>query len=592
MISKDIKADLISLAVNGDFVARKAVEILGEKIDSLPFDGAYFKALEKEAWSVAGEALILFGCFSILGLGVASNEKKVYKSLQKARAQGDMNASYLLAACAYYGYGVAKSHQKILEYAEEAISAAVPDAGAFLALAALEPPFANLERAFALASKAAEAENPYAMFLLFKIFRETGRDDLIDAERALAYLRRAVELDFPLAVLALADLARAGEIIPVDNNLALKLYSRALKFKGLASEANLKLGQMAMNGEGVPKNADLATSYFKRSHHAGNNEASFFLGKMAYDDPLTSRRGALMSIKMILRAAERGCDAAQTFIGNALVNDENISKRHKLYYAIAKADPDAEGDPEAIFRLGAIYEIGEGLTRSEENSFYYYEKAAALGSARANYHLSSKYLNGTWTPKNAELFLSALTKAAEAGLGAARFSLGLAYLRSLKDIPLDAALAQKWLEKGVESGYPSAFGYLGFFVLMGLFGEKDYKKAVGILRRGLALEDSHSYACLGYLLLAGKGVERNEEKGLNYLAHSIDERSELGVYFYAQALADGKHFPKSLPKALEALDKGDVEVPIFAKELRARVVLEMEEEIRALIVEGARTEKP
>lgn len=66
-----------------------------------------------------------------------------------------------------------------------------------------------------------------------------------------------------------------------------------------------------------------------------------------------------------------------------------------IYATLAEA-----GDTEAMVRLGALYQKGEGVTRDLRRAVGYFTQAAAVGNAQAQFSLGNLYLLGEGVPQD------------------------------------------------------------------------------------------------------------------------------------------------------------------------------------------------
>ena len=86
-----------------------------------------------------------------------------------------------------------------------------------------------------------------------------------------------------------------------------------------------------------------------------------------------------------------------------------------FWYKLA-ADADL---PEAEFNVAAMYDSGRGVAQSSASAALWYAKAAAHGHHRAEYALGLLYADGDGVPRNPEAAAAWLHKAAQGGLPAA-----------------------------------------------------------------------------------------------------------------------------------------------------------------------------
>src|ERR1044071_6792135 len=85
------------------------------------------------------------------------------------------------------------------------------------------------------------------------------------------------------------------------------------------------------------------------------------------------------------------------------------------------------GNIEAQYNLGWLYEEGEGTEKNLEVAFHWYQKAAENGNINAQYNLGYLYERGEGTEKNLEKAFYWYQKAAENGNLNAQYNLGYLY---------------------------------------------------------------------------------------------------------------------------------------------------------------------
>jgi len=117
-----------------------------------------------------------------------------------------------------------------------------------------------------------------------------------------------------------------------------------------------------------------------------------------------------------------------------------------------------EGNVEAMFRLGVIYNNGEGVIKDDKEAFKWYRKAAELGHARAMTNLGYMYANGKGVIKDDQEAVKWYRKAAELGHAGAMFNLGLMYSKG-KVVNQDAVEAYAWINVAAAKGQKKAAEY-------------------------------------------------------------------------------------------------------------------------------------
>jgi len=112
-----------------------------------------------------------------------------------------------------------------------------------------------------------------------------------------------------------------------------------------------------------------------------------------------------------------------------------------------------QGDPEAQFSLGLIYDTGREDKRDPERAVYWYSKAAKAGIAGACLYLGMKYEFGTGVQQNRTQAQYWYKQAALKGWPQAAFLLGTLYLHSPQPDPVQGCA---WLQIARDSGFPGA----------------------------------------------------------------------------------------------------------------------------------------
>ncbi len=135
------------------------------------------------------------------------------------------------------------------------------------------------------------------------------------------------------------------------------------------------------------------------------------------------------------------------------------------YEALSKKDyvtaaneyrPLAErGDPEAQYRIGRMYEFGNGYPQDKAQGIAWIRKAAAQGHADAEQELGVIYATGDGVKQDNAQAVVWFRKAAEHGEATAQYNLGLLYARG-QGVAKDYAQAFDWWRKSAAQGNADA----------------------------------------------------------------------------------------------------------------------------------------
>jgi uncharacterized protein len=110
----------------------------------------------------------------------------------------------------------------------------------------------------------------------------------------------------------------------------------------------------------------------------------------------------------------------------------------KLWHLLAE-----NGDADAQFHLGVMYESGQGVLRNDADAIKWYRQAAEQDDAVAQFNLGIMYANGG-APNYAEA-APWYRLAANHGLAGAQFNLGMMYVEG-QGVPRDDVQAYMWLD--------------------------------------------------------------------------------------------------------------------------------------------------
>ena len=110
-----------------------------------------------------------------------------------------------------------------------------------------------------------------------------------------------------------------------------------------------------------------------------------------------------------------------------------------------------QGDADAQYKLGEMYEEGNGVPKNGEKAAEWYGNAADQGHALAQAALGALYLQGIAVPKDEAKGFEWVQKSAVQGYGIAQFALGLAYANG-RGVPQNFILAYSWFNLAAESG--------------------------------------------------------------------------------------------------------------------------------------------
>ena len=152
-----------------------------------------------------------------------------------------------------------------------------------------------------------------------------------------------------------------------------------------------------------------------------------------------------------------------------------------------------QGDSQAQFRVGNMYDFGVGVEKNYKEAVKWYRKSAEQGDAQAQCNLAIMYDSGKGVrPDSIEAF-KWYWKAAEQGVSQAQFNLGA------------------WYERA-----------------------QDYDMAFILYKRAAEQGDRQAQYNVGHMYYYGKGVEKNEKEAVKW----YKKAAEHGLNYAEKALKD------------------------------------------------------
>lgn len=170
-----------------------------------------------------------------------------------------------------------------------------------------------------------------------------------------------------------------------DYATALRLL-RPLAEQGNAN-AQYNLGNMYMDGLGVPQNDAEAVKWFRRAADQGFVDAQSNLGAM-YIDGKGVRQNHAEALRWLRLAADQGDAEAQSNLGNMYIKgaavQQSIEEAMKWYRRAAD-----QGRAIAQFNVGFGYASGQGVPQDDVSAHMWFNLSAAQGSHDAAKNLDT-----------------------------------------------------------------------------------------------------------------------------------------------------------------------------------------------------------
>ena len=191
---------------------------------------------------------------------------------------------------------------------------------------------------------------------------------------------------------------------------------------------------------------------------------------------------------------------------------KDYAKALKYYQYAAE-----NNDSQAQFSLGAMYDMGNGVTQNYAEAMKWYLKAANQGHVSAQNNIGVMYEKGQGVKKDCSEANKWYLKAAEQGYTPAQTILGL-NLYGGNGITQNYTEAFKWLLKAANSGGASAQYNVAGMYFIGQGVKQDYSEALKWYTKASDQGDTDALYCLGLMYAYGNGMKsQNIAEALNCL---------------------------------------------------------------------------
>ncbi len=181
-----------------------------------------------------------------------------------------------------------------------------------------------------------------------------------------------------------------------------------------------------------------------------------------------------------------------------------------------------QGDADAQFKLGWMYEAGQEVAQNDSTAVEWYSKAAEQGSADAQFNLGWMFEKGRGVLQSSNKAAEWYRMAAEKGHEIAQFNLGLMYEEG-SGVEQNDSTAVEWYRKAAEQGDAAAQFHLGWMYDQGRGVAQSVDMAVECYHK--AAEQGHAGAQLnlGLMYEEGKGVAQSDTRAIEWYRKAAEQ---------------------------------------------------------------------
>lgn len=219
-----------------------------------------------------------------------------------------------------------------------------------------------------------------------------------------------------------------------------------------------------------------------------------------------------------------------------------------------------QGDPDAQYALGWMYESGQGVAINLNQAIHWYKQAASQDYVTAQYVLASMYDKGTGVAANPETAVAWYLKAANQANIESQFQLGLHYQDGNGALQNDRQ-SFIWFGKAAEQGHLAAQLYLGKIYQTGKGVKQDYYAAVKWYEKASSQGNTSAMYHLAELYEFGHGVVQDNQRAQSLYLASAAKNFAPSAYkageFYENGKAGTVDFEQALKWYKSAANKGN-----------------------------------
>jgi TPR repeat protein len=249
---------------------------------------------------------------------------------------------------------------------------------------------------------------------------------------------------------------------PRDPAAAARWYLEAAE-KGIA-EAQYRLGNIYLEGNGVARDPAKAASWFRRAAEQGHASAQNNFGLLCLNGSGVHKNDA-EALKWFIKSAQAGDAGGQNNLGAAYIAGSGVRVDYAEGARWLRKAAD-QGSIEAEYTLGTLYANGRGVPRDSATAVQWFRSAATKGYARAQVVLGQMYLSGQGTARDYTEARQWLERAALQGLPEAQVAVAQIFRDGL-GVTRNGPEALKWYKKAAGGRYAEAQYALGEIYMEG-----------------------------------------------------------------------------------------------------------------------------
>jgi hypothetical protein len=349
---------------------------------------------------------------------IKAGNKGLFEQHVEFAKKGNLFSNLLVASCYQNGIGVTKNPVEAVPYLKVAAQKHSVVAQRDLGLILLNSKKPN--EAVNWFKQGAESGDLTCTFYYGKMLIE-GLGISANPKEGANYLLKAAEAGFPQAQYYVGNCYMSGTGLTKNSDQAVVWYRKAAG-NGV-SNAQWALAQCYREGNGTPVNYDQAMYWYAEAVSKGHSKAFKQLVKdsipespfVAYLKGMKSYinkdfDSAFKDFKIVEKAK-----VVDGKVMEAAIVANNSYAKHNMKKGIKLLTDAAKTNAQAMYLLAALYEAGKGVDKNMDLAVDYMTKAANAGYGAAECALGDMYYEGRGVPQDYSLAVQWYNKANEQG---------------------------------------------------------------------------------------------------------------------------------------------------------------------------------
>jgi uncharacterized protein len=349
-----------------------------------------------------------------------------------------------------------------------------------------------------------------------------------DYASALPLLRALAEQDNPEAEYDLGQMYMNGQGVPQNYTEAVKWWRKAAEHGVTSAEYNLGLAYE--QGKGAPNDDIEALKWFGLAASLGNAKAQFALGAMFFDKK-PGGPDYKHAMEWFRRAADQGLTAAQTELGVGYALGQGVPQDYVqahmwLNLSAAQGDQDAVKNRDLIAPLMTPAQIAESQKLAHEwKPTTHPAQPSPVPSEQVN---PQQQPDEEFDPQDPLAAIAREDVAPQFQIAATAYDKG------------DYATALRLFRPLADHGFSPAESILGIMYEQGRGVPHNFAEALKWFRLAAERNNSIAQLGLGAMYNKGEGVPQNHEEAMKWYRFAADQGIAMAQYNLGIGYYDGQ----------------------------------------------------